>query len=74
MRLETFQLNTGCGISSTWVLCGGTGGQNNNPEGFDKGFEISFTVRFKSVEARDQFTADPRNNAFKVRRAGLLRL
>ncbi|KAI0709910.1 hypothetical protein C8Q76DRAFT_740318 [Earliella scabrosa] len=48
------------------------GGKNNNPEGFDKGYDIVFTTQFKSQEARDQFTADPRNVGFKEQIVGLV--
>ena len=47
------------------------GGRNNNPEGFDKGYDIVFTVRFRSREAIDKFTDDPREVDFRVRGVGM---
>ncbi|KAF9461973.1 hypothetical protein BDZ94DRAFT_1262652 [Collybia nuda] len=37
------------------------GGKNNNPGGHDKGFDIGFTVEFKSKECRDEFNADEKH-------------
>ncbi|THV04054.1 hypothetical protein K435DRAFT_962039 [Dendrothele bispora CBS 962.96] len=45
---------------------GPVGGMNNNPEGFDKGFDVVFTVEFKSKETRDEFIPDEKHVAYKM--------
>ncbi|KAK0459008.1 uncharacterized protein EV420DRAFT_345087 [Desarmillaria tabescens] len=45
---------------------GPVGGRNNNPEGFDKGFDVLFTVEFKSKEHRDEFIPDAKHVAYKM--------
>ncbi|OSX67398.1 hypothetical protein POSPLADRAFT_1127555 [Postia placenta MAD-698-R-SB12] len=45
---------------------GPRGGRNNNPEGHDKGFDVVFTVQFKSREARDEFIPDAKHIAYKM--------
>ncbi|KIP03532.1 hypothetical protein PHLGIDRAFT_235963 [Phlebiopsis gigantea 11061_1 CR5-6] len=45
---------------------GPTGGRNNNPEGLGKGFDIVFTVEFKSEANRDEFIPDPKHVAYKM--------
>ncbi|KAH7926921.1 hypothetical protein BV22DRAFT_1008097 [Leucogyrophana mollusca] len=48
------------------VNYGPRGGRNNNPEGFDKGFDVVFTVQFKSKETRDEFIPDAKHVAYKM--------
>ncbi|KDQ49483.1 hypothetical protein JAAARDRAFT_42901 [Jaapia argillacea MUCL 33604] len=33
-------------------------GKNNNGEGYSKGFDVAFSVKFRSVEDRDKFNPD----------------
>ncbi|EMD33485.1 hypothetical protein CERSUDRAFT_87328 [Gelatoporia subvermispora B] len=48
------------------VNYGPRGGRNNNPEGFDKGFDVVFTVQFKDIKSRDDFIPDPKHVAYKM--------
>ncbi|EGO02873.1 hypothetical protein SERLA73DRAFT_150463 [Serpula lacrymans var. lacrymans S7.3] len=47
------------------VDVGPRGGANNSTEGFDKGFDVVFTVVFKSKAHRDEFVPDPAHLAYK---------
>ncbi|KAI0032438.1 hypothetical protein K488DRAFT_85860 [Vararia minispora EC-137] len=48
-----------------FVNHGPVGGKNNNPDGFDKGFDVVFTLEFKSEKHRDDFIPQPDHIAFK---------
>jgi len=48
------------------VNYGPRGGRNNSPEGFDKGFDVVFTVQFKSETARDEFIPDAKHVEYKM--------
>ncbi|KDQ49478.1 hypothetical protein JAAARDRAFT_165633 [Jaapia argillacea MUCL 33604] len=41
-------------------------GKNNNEEGYSKGFDIVFSVKFRSVEDRDKFIPDADHIAYKM--------
>ncbi|KAH7910668.1 hypothetical protein BJ138DRAFT_1135865 [Hygrophoropsis aurantiaca] len=41
------------------------GGRNNNTEGFDGGFDVVFTVEFKSKVTRDQFILNEEHVKYK---------
>ncbi|KAF2098051.1 hypothetical protein NA57DRAFT_76848 [Rhizodiscina lignyota] len=48
------------------VNYGPRGGKNNSTEGFDKGFDVVFTVQFKSVEDRDKFVPNEDHVKYKM--------